>query len=87
MLSWITGIKFIIIICRLKGPYVWKGNTYCSVIMSAIRVANNYKHKQMEAVNGSRRYSEVSIAVSTFAIKISYITLKWQYSFVCTVIL
>ena len=88
MLSWISGINFIIIIiCRLKGPYVWKGNTYCSVIMSAIRAANNYKHEQTEAVKGSGRYSEVSIAVSTFAIKISYFTLKWQYCFVCTVIL
>jgi len=55
--------------------------------MSAIRAANNYKHEQTEAVKGSGRYSEVSIAVSTFAIKISYFTLKWQYCFVCTVIL
>jgi len=55
--------------------------------MSAIKVTNNYKHEQMEVVNGSGRYSEVSIAVSTFAITISYITLKWQYCFVCTVFL
>jgi hypothetical protein len=52
------------------------GNTYCSVILSAIRVATNYTHEQMEAVNGSERYSEVSIAMSTFIIKISYITFK-----------
>jgi hypothetical protein len=55
---------------RTKDPYIWKGNSYYSVIMYTITVANSYKHEhKMKAVNCDGRYSEVSIAVATFAIK------------------